>query len=214
MPPWRTVQAAAKNAVAVAKEVADAVEGADAAAVENAINEKNDAIQADSTKPPAQKGAAQAIAAAVEAAAPTGAKVAALEAAANAAVAEAVPGKAVLNLPTATTPLILEAANEGSWGNKLRARVDYEGLDQVGDRFEPLESADLFNLTVRDTGTGTTERFLNLALKESARRVDRVLENESNLVRIKGALPSSRPLKTGLDDVGVAEADKASDGGC
>ncbi|HEX6924286.1 MAG TPA: phage tail sheath C-terminal domain-containing protein [Longimicrobiaceae bacterium] len=90
--------------------------------------------------------------------------------------------------------LPLEAANPGTWGNTLRARIDTDvpsdlpWLDDFG-----LSDSDLFNLTVRDTRTGATETFLNLTVAESPRRVDRVLENDSQLVRTRGALPTSIP---------------------
>src|SRR5690606_15120515 len=90
--------------------------------------------------------------------------------------------------------LPLEAANPGTWGNTLRARIDTDvpsdlpWLDDFG-----LSDSDLVNLTVRDTRTGATETFLNLTVAESPRRVDRVLENDSQLVRTRGALPTSIP---------------------
>ena len=50
----------------------------------------------------------------------------------------------------------------------------------------------LFNLTVRDTSPGGgTEVFRNLTVVNSARRIDRVLENESNLARWDGTWDSS-----------------------
>ena len=49
--------------------------------------------------------------------------------------------------------LQLEAANEGDWGNKVRVRVDHETRD-----LEAGEAADsLFNLSVKDMGTGGVE---------------------------------------------------------
>jgi uncharacterized protein len=89
--------------------------------------------------------------------------------------------------------LQLEAATEGAWGNKLRARIDM-GADKVSpdlaDLWKPdfpdIVTADLFNLTVRDTATGVTETFLNVTGEDSPRRVDNVLENESQLVRAPG----------------------------
>lgn len=92
--------------------------------------------------------------------------------------------------------LMLEAAYEGAWGNALRARVDHNvsdellWLEQYG-----LTKDDLFNLTVQDTKTGNTESFLNVTVKESQRRLDRVLENGSSLVRVTGNLPAARPNK-------------------
>jgi phage tail sheath protein FI len=185
--------------LAAAEAVADAVAGADVPTAKAAANQANTTIQGDATKSAAEKAAAQAVSDAVDAAAgKQGATVDTLKSSAKLAVAQAVPGKALLKLPTATanTPLVLEAANEGSWANALRARVDYDGLDQVGDRFKPLTKDDLFNLTVQDMGTGAAERFLNLTVKDNPRRIDRVLKNESNLVRTQGALPAERPLET------------------
>jgi Bacteriophage tail sheath protein len=160
-----------------------------------------------------------------------GATLDAVKKAANTAVANAVPGKSLLRLPASGDPLVLEAADEGEWGNALRARVDYEGLDQVGDRYKPLTKDDLFNLTIRNMNTGVTEQFLSVSVKDSPRRVDGVLKTRSNLVRVSGTLPAAPPNETdaGLSDqdkkvppfsaedtkrsVGVADADLAGDGG-
>jgi phage tail sheath protein FI len=65
-----------------------------------------------------------------------------------------------------------------------------------------VTKADLFNLTVFDAGPGgATERFINLTVKESARRIDRVLKAESALVRWEGALdPASPPAMSKASD--------------
>ncbi|MGD1992195.1 MAG: phage tail sheath subtilisin-like domain-containing protein [Anaerolineae bacterium] len=92
--------------------------------------------------------------------------------------------------------LTLEAVSEGTWANALRARVDHDVSDQLAWLATyGLTKDDLFNLTVRDTATGTTEAFLNVSVKESPRRVDRVLEHESSLLRVHGEVPSGRPGK-------------------
>lgn len=75
---------------------------------------------------------------------------------------------------------------------QVRARVDKKAATDpnviaVATRLGVLP-ADLFDLTVRDGGTGVTETFLNLTTKESARRADRVLAAESNLVRVTQSL--------------------------
>ncbi|WAN70106.1 phage tail sheath subtilisin-like domain-containing protein [Moorena producens JHB] len=86
---------------------------------------------------------------------------------------------------TDNTTLLLEAANEGSWGNELRARVDYNGLEA---------SSPLFNLSVRDGGTGEVETFQNLSVDENETRyIKKVLEKDSQLVRMLGNPPSARP---------------------
>jgi phage tail sheath protein FI len=90
--------------------------------------------------------------------------------------------------------LELEASSEGTWGNTLRARVDHDVSDEMSwVAVHGLTKDDLFNLTVRDTKTGDTEAFLNVTVKESPRRVDRVLKSESSLVHVSGDLPDTRP---------------------
>jgi phage tail sheath protein FI len=99
--------------------------------------------------------------------------------------------KARITLPTgAADPndeLLLEAANEGSWGNRLRASVDYNTKDTADTR--------LFNLTIQETDPTTnqivtTEKFLNVSvLSSDARYLPRVLEQNSNLVRVAKILP-------------------------
>jgi len=91
----------------------------------------------------------------------------------------------------------LIAANPGKWGEKLRARIDHNTRPHLPT--DPANS--LFNLSVRDTATGATERFLNLSTDpNNARFVTRVLEQESNLVRIvtpPGTVPALRPTAHG-----------------
>lgn len=97
------------------------------------------------------------------------------------------PTKSQLNVGEIT----LEAVSEGKWGANLRATVDLDVSKEVAERMGLIQ-ADLFNLTVRDvTPGGSTEQFRNLSVKESARRIDKVLEAESNLVRWYGAWVSS-----------------------
>ena len=131
------------------------------------------------------------------------------------------PAKAVLD----ANGLILDAADQGSWGNHLRARV--EDVDaSVAPAIRTMlgigASDALFSLRVRDMKTGVEEQFRNMTIVESARKVDRLLENESRLVRVKTlAAPTAHTTeppagKTVWDDDttsdGVAEASKASDG--
>ncbi len=82
--------------------------------------------------------------------------------------------------------LNLETANPGSWGNHLKVKVDYDGInDDVAGRYSPLTKDDLFNLTVRDESTGTMEKFPNVSIKDGPRRIDQVLEEGSVLVRVQ-----------------------------
>lgn len=110
----------------------------------------------------------------------------------------------VHNGATAATVTIGElgliAASPGLWGESLRVRIDHNT--------RPLLSGEgtntLFNLTVRDTGTGVTETFLNLSTESSNKRfVTTVLTQESKLVRVSGTVPATRPTANGAPPVGV-----------
>jgi phage tail sheath protein FI len=85
--------------------------------------------------------------------------------------------------------LVLEAASPGSWGNELRVRIDYDTRPLPDGTPDP----DLFNLTVKDVGTGRVEIFRNVTvIPGDARRVDTVLENDSLLLRAT-TVPGARP---------------------
>jgi hypothetical protein len=109
----------------------------------------------------------------------------AVNTAVNAAAEDAAPvTKARLSVDT----LELEATSDGKWGNALRARIDHD--------VKGPDAANLFNLSVRDDTTGALEVFRNVSVVMGhARQVDNVLENESSLVKIFGALPVARPSK-------------------
>ncbi|MDT5271238.1 MAG: uncharacterized protein QOH49_3424 [Acidobacteriota bacterium] len=139
----------------------------------------------------------------------------AVRTAAQAAVAAAVASAAATASPTTKaqlstasgTPLNLEAAYEGLWGNKLRARIDYDVKGGAA-------ATELFNLTVRDTATGQTEVHRNVSFQTAhARRVDKVLANESQLVRTRGAIPSSRPTASAPAAAGTIPAGVVPAGG-
>ncbi|MCZ8119331.1 MAG: phage tail sheath subtilisin-like domain-containing protein [Microcystis sp. LE18-22.4A] len=100
--------------------------------------------------------------------------------------------------------LTLEAANPGTWGTKLTATVNTQGItDKVAENFASygLNKNDLFNLTVQITypnGTTDFEQFTNVTIKTttppSPNRLDLVLKNESRLVRVDSSkLPSITP---------------------
>ena len=116
--------------------------------------------------------------------------------------------------PSATNPsneaqqFTLEAANPGTWGNKLTATVNIQGItDKVAENFASygLNKNDLFNLTVQVTypnGTTDFEQFTNVTIKNtppSPNRLDLVLKNESRLLRVpldadnQPQLPSTTP---------------------
>jgi phage tail sheath protein FI len=101
--------------------------------------------------------------------------------------------------------LKLDAANAGTWGDKLVVVVDDKGITQeVADRYG-IAKADLFNLTIyEDPPNGRVEKFLNVAVASGSgsRRLDRVLKEESNLVRVSlkpdksPDLPAAPPAKS------------------
>lgn len=89
----------------------------------------------------------------------------------------------------AADSLKLIAASPGTWGNKLRVRVDHNTKVPT--------DAQMFNLSVRDEVTGVTERFLNVSVaSNNSRFVTRVLAEESALIRTTGVIPATRPNKT------------------
>jgi phage tail sheath protein FI len=92
--------------------------------------------------------------------------------------------------------LKLEAASPGAWGNSLRARIDTDVSPDLATGWQPnfpdITTSDLFNLAVRDTATGVTEDYRNVTVEDSPRRVDRVLEQSSQLAR-SPSLPAAIP---------------------
>ncbi len=100
----------------------------------------------------------------------------------------------------------LKARSPGKWGEKLRASVSY-----------PAPDLDLkvYNLRVRDEGTGFEERFLNISADSSSpRRLEKVLAAAS-LVEPEGTIAASRPgeqtdkaatIGTGTDGVQITDA--------
>jgi uncharacterized protein len=220
--------ATAANAAATA--VSDAVKAAtDVAGAKAAATSKANEFNADG-KLPAEKVAAAAVAKAVTDSNETDLaklKKIAENAAATAQISPPTK-KAKLKLGTGNDLLTIEAISEGTWGNNLRARVDIDvpnatNLPQSYKDYG-LTSADLFNLTVRDMGTGVTEVFRNVTVKPSPRQIAGVLTNESSLVHystssitaIPGATGEGTPandegLKIFPFSVKVLEADKGTD---
>ncbi|MEO8809434.1 MAG: phage tail sheath C-terminal domain-containing protein [Rhodanobacter sp.] len=130
------------------------------------------------------------------------------------------PAKAAISLPDGTPEIVLEAASPGAWANGLRARVEAWVSDkdprvspEVANQFG-LAASDLFNLTLHDTFSGVEETFLNLTLKESPRRVDRILKSGSSLMRVAASVDLSNlgdPAKIKVPRNGdLSDADKAN----
>jgi phage tail sheath protein FI len=110
-----------------------------------------------------------------------------------------IPSKSKVEIET----IKLEALYEGKWGMNLRATIDNDVSKEVAERMG-LTQADIFNLTVKDVGpAGTTERFLNLSTKNSSRRIDKVLKEESKLIVWEGAFPATPPAIPTMDDDGT-----------
>lgn len=224
----KTEAQTAADAVKTAAETAAAAAGA---TPESVVAAAQGAVAQAGAAGPAAMSAASAVAkaaadaAALQNPAPTPQSVAAAAAAAvtgavTAAASEAAP---ITRAQLSVNGLNLEAAYQGKWGNYLRARVDHDVSEDKAKDFG-LSKSDLFNLTVRDTKTGVTEQFRNLTVKDSPRRADKVLENESRLVHAPSPLPGSIPTAHGAPAAGkdvfeddnastkVADDKKASDG--
>jgi hypothetical protein len=197
-----------ESQLAAAKEAANAVaataNGADIDAVISAIEAE---AGKDEYKDEPKKSAAKYVVAAANAArAKPGATKETVIAAAKKASSF---GKVALDIGSIT----IESAYPGGWGNALRATIDLNASAEVATRFK-LDVSDLFNLTVTDTQTKQIEKFLNLSLKESPRRVDRVLKAESQLVRWAGTYPNpdSLPaLPTGTTSDNLSKLEKTVD---
>ena len=118
--------------------------------------------------------------------------------------------------------LKLRASNPGTWGNKLTVKIDHEGLDKDDDNFKrvlerfglgdnsELKYDHFFNLTVIENPPyGPREIFRNITLHPGggSRRIDRVLKQESGLIRwhegensyTVEAINSNRPQTTKKD---------------
>ena len=98
---------------------------------------------------------------------------------------------ATIDLGAGAATLVLEAAGEGAWGNNLVATVDHDIADPAADSF--------FNLTIEEIEPGAeipsaTEVFRNVSVDpEASRFITKILESQSGLVRVSGAVPSDRP---------------------
>ncbi|MFE2124236.1 phage tail sheath family protein [Rhodococcus aetherivorans] len=126
-------------------------------------------------------------------------------AAAQAALPFAPSGIAQLAVGKNADALILRAASPGSWGDALLARVDSHVSAEVAAAYR-LTTADLFNLKLRLGPQGPLETFLNVTVKESPRRVDRVLLAESSLGRVLNPNNLGQDVPSSNDDppVGVS----------
>jgi len=122
---------------------------------------------------------------------------------------------ATIELPASGDTLTLEASSPGTWGNDLQARVNHETKDADLDPSE--RDVNLFNLIIEEVIPGTTtvkssETFLNVSRdSDDPRFITKVLEQESDLVRVRGTVPADRPDST-VDVLGVDTPITASGG--
>lgn len=107
----------------------------------------------------------------------------------------------------------LQAASPGSWSNGLRARVEAvdPALDDEIAAGLGVTTTDLFSLRVRDTHGNVEEQYRNVTVVESPRRIDRLLAEQSQLVRVD---TMGSPTPHGDPPAGSSEWDDntASDG--
>jgi uncharacterized protein len=102
------------------------------------------------------------------------------------------------------------AANEGLWGLSLRATVDQNNIPADVATSMGLATTDLFNLTVVDESTNTTEKYMNLTVKNSSNRVDNVLAELSSLLYCNGTPDPTKAIVTGQDHLGGLETTLAT----
>lgn len=86
-------------------------------------------------------------------------------------------------------PLMLEAANPGSWADNLAIEIDHQ-IQNPGDDTS-------FNLAIREVVDGKTiteEVFHELSTRpDDDRWVERALKHQSDLLRVQGEIPVGRP---------------------
>jgi len=179
-------------AQAAADAVANAATGSDAAAAAKAADDAA-AKEQQSKDPDVAKKVASAVAQAADAAAVLpGASPETVQSAAKRAVVQNMAPdttafsfacKDPVNSVGQNPGINLVAAYPGSWGQYLRATVDFNTSPDMAAALG-VNPGDLFNLTVHEETTGgRAEQFLNLTLKDSVRRIDTVLASDSKLVR-------------------------------
>lgn len=96
---------------------------------------------------------------------------------------------------TAAPDFLLEAKCEGAYTANMRFKVvaiDVDVQASIVARYG-LTKDDFWNVSILD-GNTVVEQFNNVTLKESERRLDRVLENESELFRVVGTFPLGNSL--------------------
>jgi phage tail sheath protein FI len=106
------------------------------------------------------------------------------------------PGSVAEEVTKEIPSITMIAKYPGAWGNNLCVRitdVDEKVREQLAQQYRVKEE-DLFNLIVHDRETGATETFPNVTVVAGPRRLDKVLENKSEMIVVDGELPSMRPF--------------------
>ncbi len=115
-------------------------------------------------------------------------------------------------------------AEHAQFGGCQRGRMGQFATRRIDADVIGPDAANLFNLSIKDTSTGALEVIRNVSVVAThPRRVDKVLEQESLLVRIRGALTNTKPTANaapaaGADPFGATSSDgvlpagRASDG--
>jgi phage tail sheath protein FI len=210
------VQAVTGSAELAAQTAADAVADVAADAVAGATSFQDIADAASTAAGAVVGDAAQAAANAVALAAANAVAGASsfqdIADAATDAVTDAVEDAANTVVPSERSwlevgNLTLEAVSSGSWGSNLKGKVDHK----TRDADEPLPDTNLFNLTVyEDVEGGITEKFLNVSVDANdPRYLNRVLAQESMLVRVFEMTSAARPSETSEDVTATGGSDGA-----
>jgi phage tail sheath protein FI len=104
--------------------------------------------------------------------------------------------------------LQLAASSPGTWSAGLSVVISAGSADPDVARRYGVTSADLFDLIVTDGTSGQSETFRNLTVLPVGRNVQHVLDEESALLTVAGALPNATPAP-GTGIVGTAGTDGA-----
>jgi phage tail sheath protein FI len=119
-------------------------------------------------------------------------------------------GNPAVPKPATRAPLLVGAlkfvaSSEGRWGVGLRVTVDQTNITDAVAQMLGVTKADVFNVTVKDTASGRSERFVNLTVKQGPGRVDRVLVAQSDLLRYEDVPDPATAIIAGKDALGKAE---------
>ncbi|QDT90445.1 phage tail sheath C-terminal domain-containing protein [Gimesia algae] len=83
---------------------------------------------------------------------------------------------------------LIQAISPGSWGQYIRCGLDFRvSVAEINSAGLSEKPWNIFNLTVRDASTGNIEVFRKLSATDSLRRIDQVLQTQSQLVEWKDA---------------------------